>query len=155
MTRINRRQFVIAAAAATACRLPFGVPAARADSPAPAGDFDTPPQSGGDSVPVVDAGPLTDFPADQVYDQFREDGFFVIRRDRKVFAISSVCTHKGCKVRPQEDQSFFCKCHKSAFDPEGGVLKGPATRDLPRLAVRVDDRGHVLVDRGQQFQRKK
>lgn len=95
---------------------------------------------------IVDAGPLTQFAADGVFDQFREQGFFVIRRDKKLFVLSSVCTHKGCKVRAQEDRSFMCKCHKSRFSPDGAVLNGPATRKLPRLAVKESAEGHVLVN---------
>ena len=95
---------------------------------------------------VLDAGLLSDFKSDKVYDAFRDQGVFIIRRDRKVFALSSICTHKGCKVRPQPDQSFLCKCHGSRFSPEGKVVNGPATRDLPRLKVARDVRDHVLVD---------
>jgi len=70
---------------------------------------------------------------------------FVVRREKKVFALSSVCTHKGCKVRAQDDGSYHCKCHGSTFDREGKVTKRPAKRDLPRLGVALDERSHVLV----------
>ena len=80
-----------------------------------------------------------------MYPGFREDGFFVIRRDKKLFALSSVCTHKGCKVRVAGDLSYFCKCHKSTFDKDGHVTKGPAKRDLPRVPVATDDQGHLHV----------
>lgn len=95
---------------------------------------------------IVDAGPLADFPDDGVYDTFRESGFFVIRRRGRLYALSSICTHRGCKVRPQEDQSYLCKCHKSAFDLEGRVVNPPAPRDLPRLAVAVTEERHLLVN---------
>jgi Rieske Fe-S protein len=139
MQRLTRRQFSILAAAVAAGinpRLGFG---AAASVPA-AG-----PNSGQE---VVDAGPLADYPDDDVYDKFREDGFFIIRRDRRITALSSVCTHKGCKVRVQDDLSFKCKCHGSTFDKDGHVTKGPAKRDLPRLAVATDPRNHLLVKLG-------
>jgi Rieske Fe-S protein len=94
---------------------------------------------------AVDAGAIGDFPPNTVSDVFRDQGFFVIHRDQKVLALSSVCTHKGCKVRLAKDQSFYCKCHGSTFDADGHVTKGPATRDLPRLMVATDDRNHVFV----------
>lgn len=48
-----------------------------------------------------------------------------------VRAFNSTCTHKKCKVYWKEDtQKVQCKCHKSAFDLEGNVLGGPATKPL-------------------------
>lgn len=99
----------------------------------------------GASYDVIDVGRLDQFEQDKVYDEHREQGFFIIRRSDEVFALSSICTHKGCKVRAQDDQSFLCKCHKSRFDPAGKVLNGPATRDLPRLSVKLNEQNRVLV----------
>lgn len=94
---------------------------------------------------VLDAGPLGAFEKDKVYDQFRDKGVFLIRRGDEVFALSSICTHKGCKVRAQDDQSFLCKCHKSRFDPAGKVSNGPAVKDLLRLKVKLSPDNRVLV----------
>ncbi len=94
---------------------------------------------------AFDAGPLSDYRSDGVFDAFRDDGFFLVRRDREIIALSSVCTHRGCKVRPQPDGSYLCKCHGSRFDPAGKVVKPPAKRDLPRLKVALDEDKHVLV----------
>ena len=95
--------------------------------------------------PVADAGLLGDYARDGVYAAFREQGFFIVRRDGKLRALSSICTHRACKITAQADDSFLCKCHKSAFDRDGRVTHGPAQRDLPYLAVDVDARQHVLV----------
>jgi cytochrome b6-f complex iron-sulfur subunit len=89
---------------------------------------------------------LNSFDKDEVYDAFRDLGFFIIRRDRKLFVLSSICTHKGCKVRVADDLTIFCKCHHSEFDRDGNMIKGPATRSLPRLELTVDERQHVLVN---------
>jgi len=124
MTNQSRRDFIAAAAATIVA----------AATPQPA------------AQDVLDAGPISDYTDSDVYDKYREKGAFVIRRDKEIFALSSICTHKGCKVRVADDLSFFCKCHHSTFDKDGHVTKGPAKRDLPRLAVRLDDGQHLLVN---------
>jgi cytochrome b6-f complex iron-sulfur subunit len=64
-----------------------------------------------------------------------------------VFAISTICTHLGCVVRPEAD-GFHCPCHGSRFAADGTVERGPAPSPLPWLEVnRVGD-GTYLVDEG-------
>ena len=148
---LARREFLIAAGAIVAgCDRERGTPlppnTQPTTAPAPAARAPADGQ-------VVDAGPVSGFAEDRVYDGFREQGVFIIRRDKKVFALSSICTHKGCKVRAQEDGSFLCRCHKSAFDREGRVVSGPAPRPLPRLAVKTGDDGHLLVNLSRPIER--
>jgi Rieske Fe-S protein len=97
---------------------------------------------------VVNAGPLCDYAADGVYGAFRSQGFFIIRRGGKLFALSSVCTHRRCLVDVESDRSFVCPCHGSTFDPNGNVTHGPARRDLPALATSVNEMGQLLVTVG-------
>ncbi len=94
---------------------------------------------------TLDAGPLDAFEQDKVYEQFRDQGVLLIRRGEEVFALSPICTHRGCKVRAQDDNSFLCKCHKSRFDVDGKVMNGPAVTDLLRLKVKLSADRHVLV----------
>ncbi len=54
----------------------------------------------------------------------------LFRDEEGVFAISLVCTHLGCIVSSIPD-GFECACHGSRFDPDGGVMKGPAPTALP------------------------
>lgn len=128
---MNRRRFLVVLGSATAGAVVTSIGWAAEES--------------GQDYDVIDLGPLGQFEQDKVYDNHREQGFFIIRRGDEVFALSSVCTHKGCKVRAQEDQSFLCKCHGSRFDPAGKVLNGPATRDLPRLPIKQSEKNEVLV----------
>ena len=94
---------------------------------------------------IVDAGPAGNFANEGVHDRFRGLGFFVIRRNGKLLALSAVCTHKKCKLTAEKDSSFYCDCHGSTFDSNGRVTEGPAKRDLPFLSTQVNDKGHLLV----------
>lgn len=63
-----------------------------------------------------------------------------------VFAVSTVCTHLGCIVKPAAE-GFECPCHGSRFSGDGGVTKGPAPKPLPWLQVSLS--GNVVtVDEG-------
>lgn len=53
--------------------------------------------------------------------------------DGELHATSAVCTHMYCVVEWNDAEgSWDCPCHGSRFDPDGDVLEGPATDDLPR-----------------------
>ena len=39
---------------------------------------------------------------------------------------NSVCPHLGCRVHWQEqEQQFFCPCHRGVFDAQGKAIAGP------------------------------
>jgi Rieske Fe-S protein len=127
---VSRKQFLLFAAAALGgCR-------SVDDGAAPG-----PPQP----ARVVDAGPVSGYAADGVYDSFRAQGFFVIRRGKRLFALASLCTHRRCKILPETDLSFSCPCHGSSFDAGGRVTAGPATRDLPVLETFEGAGGRLMV----------
>jgi Rieske Fe-S protein len=46
-----------------------------------------------------------------------------------VYAISTICTHLGCIVKPSAT-GFDCPCHGSKFAHDGTVVKGPAPAAL-------------------------
>ncbi|HWB57846.1 MAG TPA: Rieske (2Fe-2S) protein [Chthoniobacteraceae bacterium] len=94
---------------------------------------------------VIDAGPAEAFATDGVYDKFRNLGFFLIRKEGKLSALSAICTHRKCTLDAETDRSFYCHCHGSTFDPAGKVTAGPATRNLPALETAIDARGHLMV----------
>jgi Rieske Fe-S protein len=70
----------------------------------------------------------------------------VYRDAEGIYAISTICTHLGCVVKPNPE-GFECPCHGSRFDAAGGVVKGPAPRALPWLQVKVSG-SQVQVDEG-------
>ena len=94
---------------------------------------------------MINAGPVTAYAAEGIYEKFISEGFFVIRERGKLFALSSICTHKKCQVDAEPDHSFLCPCHGSTFDENGKVTQGPATRDLPVLPTNTDSAGNLMV----------
>jgi cytochrome b6-f complex iron-sulfur subunit len=127
---LNRRQFLILTAGLAA----GGCQSVSSGSPSTTSASKT-----------INAGPVSDYAADGVYTRYREKGFFIVRHGDKLFAISSFCTHRKCKLTPEADRSFYCQCHGSTFTPEGHVTKGPARRDLPVFSTSTDEKGQLLV----------
>jgi Rieske Fe-S protein len=84
----------------------------------------------------------------------REDGYtqvvdrqvvFFIRNGSSVTALSSTCTHLGCRVSwNADDQVLKCPCHGGVFDRTGAVKAGPPPEPLARLETKVEA-NHVLV----------
>jgi nitrite reductase/ring-hydroxylating ferredoxin subunit len=68
----------------------------------------------------------------------------VLRDGDGVYAVSLVCTHLGCIVKPTAS-GFECPCHGSRFGRDGSVTKGPAPKALPWLGVSVASHA-VTVD---------
>lgn len=63
-----------------------------------------------------------------------------------VYAVSIVCTHLGCIVKPTAT-GFECPCHGSGFARDGAVVRGPAPQPLPWIKVTANG-GTVIVDEG-------
>lgn len=70
----------------------------------------------------------------------------IFRGSGALYAISTVCTHLGCIVKPSA-AGFECPCHGSRFAADGGVLRGPAPKGLVWLSIRSEG-GAVIVDEG-------
>jgi len=52
---------------------------------------------------------------------------------------SSVCTHQQCDVTSVQDGTINCACHGSQFSIEdGSVQKGPASKALEEVTIKVD-----------------
>jgi cytochrome b6-f complex iron-sulfur subunit len=71
----------------------------------------------------------------------------VFQRGNEVYAMSTVCTHLGCLVKPS-DEGFDCPCHGSKFGKDGSVIRGPAPKALPWLEVKHIGGNQFLVDEG-------
>jgi Rieske Fe-S protein len=122
---INRRQFVIASAAlAAGCSI------------------NKQPEF---NAATIDAGPASNFDKDGVYSDLRDQGIMIVRAGPNLVALSSVCTHMGCKVMAVDDSGFKCPCHGSQYDLTGKVIHGPAKYDLPQLPSSVNSSGRLII----------
>jgi menaquinol-cytochrome c reductase iron-sulfur subunit len=109
------------------------------------------------------AGPLSDLidnePTAVMLRRAREDGYaqivdrqvvFLVKStgtggEPQVVALSSVCTHLGCRVSwDAEREELRCPCHGGIFDRAGAVKDGPPPAPLARLQARIDGE-QVLV----------
>ena len=71
----------------------------------------------------------------------------IFKESAGIYAISTVCTHLGCIVKPT-DTGFDCPCHGSKFAKDGSVIKGPAPKALPWLEVKHLGGDNFIVDEG-------
>jgi cytochrome b6-f complex iron-sulfur subunit len=75
------------------------------------------------------------------------DNTIIINTGDGFIALSSVCTHNGCRVSYDHSETNLpCPCHGSVFNTAGSVLQGPASSPLKKYNVTVD--GDILtIDR--------
>ena len=132
MTLSTRRVFLRVCAAGTACGLAAGC-GSKSGSPAEFGDAAAGNIS---NIPVGTVRQVPSFPV------------FIGRDAAGLYALTSTCTHAGCDVEAQgtgDAASFFCPCHGSTFDRNGGVTHGPAPSPLVHFAVELDAAGNVTI----------
>ena len=80
------------------------------------------PKDGGDKIMVVHSG------------------------DGSLFAVSAVCTHKGCDVNYDKKLGhLLCPCHGSEFGLDGQNIKGPAKRPLKHHTVRTENSRVIII----------
>jgi Rieske Fe-S protein len=135
---MNRREFVIAGAA---------IAGALAVSPEDLTAADAPAKT-------IDIGPLESYSKDGVTDTWAgktSHKILIIRHEGRLYAATSVCTHKNCIVKPK-GEGLVCPCHGSKYTLMGVPTKGPAKHPLFRYGISVDDQKHVIVDKSKQFE---
>jgi Rieske Fe-S protein len=69
------------------------------------------------------------------------------RSARDYVALSMMCTHEGCPVKPPVGGIIKCPCHGSQYDLDGKVLQGPAQFPLARYEVSYRSRSRRLTVR--------
>lgn len=135
MTELNRRDFLKIAATGlltTSGLLGLGGLLrfmAYQTEPAPATEFDL---GAATKYPLGSRTILPDIPALLIH---TESGFS---------ALSLVCTHLGCTVSQNAD-GFSCPCHGSEYNNDGQVLRGPASKPLKQLKVKIMENGELVL----------
>ena len=124
---MNRRQFLLLAAAAAATVNPGSVSTSEAAE-----------------GKLIDAGPLTNYSAEGVYDHFRDLGFFVIRKGDKLTALSLNLYPPEMHSESGARSFFLLQMPRVDLRPVGKVTEGPANRDLPTFST-TNEKGHLLV----------
>ncbi len=62
----------------------------------------------------------------------------------KIYAVSIICTHAGCKVVAEKTE-LVCNCHLSIFSPfDGAAQSGPARLPLTRYVATEQD-GKIYI----------
>lgn len=89
-------------------------------------------------VSVIEAGTLDSLPVGSArMVRHGREPIFVVRKDETtLIGLSGVCTHLHCVLDWNEAQRLLdCPCHKGAFDLNGNVLTGPASRSLRNYEI--------------------
>ena len=89
----------------------------------------------------------TEMTPGKVVDYRKLGAFYLVADARGVFALTAVCTHRGCLVLSEGPTGFGCPCHDSAYNLQGEVVEGPAKLPLRHLEVKaVGPKGLLQVD---------
>ena len=107
--------------------------------------------------PKVRCGPLKKYAAmapgdvNNEYKPEKPSGFWIIRGEDRIAALSIICTHLGCIPSwLPNDRKFKCPCHGSGYKQDGTNFEGPAPRPLERFKIYLDGED-VVVDRSRKF----
>jgi Rieske Fe-S protein len=135
---MNRRQFVIAATAASACIAGGMSCEAHAASADP-----TPKQP-------VECGSVSDYSHDGAFDTFAKDKrIMLVRKSGRLYATTATCSHRNCVIKSVAND-LRCPCHGSRFTLDGTVAKGPAQESLVRYGISSSN-GKIVVDPTKKF----
>jgi Rieske Fe-S protein len=76
---------------------------------------------------------------DGYYEAVDQQVVFLVKTDAGARALSSTCTHLGCRVSyDATTMRLRCPCHGGVFTPDGQVVGGPPPRPLNELPTRVE-----------------
>lgn len=101
-----------------------------------------------ESQTVFKIGKPEDYPLGLSEKWKKERQIWVVRNERGIYVMISICRHLGCTPNWfQDKQVFLCPCHGSIYDIAGNVLGGPAPKLLWRTALKTDPiDGQIVVD---------
>lgn len=100
------------------------------------------------------AGFPGEYSTNKVDERFKKKyGVWIVRNERGIYVLSTVCTHLGCTPNWLEgEQKFKCPCHGSGFYSTGINFEGPAPRPLERYRVAFAEDGQIYVDKLAKYQ---
>ena len=99
--------------------------------------FDPTPQS------EFDIGPALNYPTNS-RTVVAHIPAIIIHDEDGLHALSLACSHLGCAIE-ERNFGFECPCHSSRYDPQGHVIKGPASMDLKVLRITESGNGNLHV----------
>ena len=100
------------------------------------------------------AGFPSEYDINKVDERFKKKyGVWIVRNERGLYVLSTVCTHLGCTPNWLEAESKFkCPCHGSGYYSTGINFEGPAPRPLERFKVLTAEDGQIFVDKTAKYQ---
>ena len=101
------------------------------------------------------AGKPEDYQVGEVSTRMKkEQRVWMIRNEKGIYALISVCTHLGCTpIWHSTENRIKCPCHGSNFLVDGQNIAGPAPSPLFRAAISLDLAGNIVVDKSQKENR--
>jgi Rieske Fe-S protein len=155
MSDLNRRNFVTLAVAAAATCAACACEAQAQEKAGDAKEKEKPDPKKPLPKGPFDVGPKASYDKDGVSDKFaKAERILVVRHEGKIYAPTATCTHKNCAVKLNAAKEIACGCHGSKFTVQGTSMKGPAKGSLGRYAIKVDEKGNLIVNRDKQFAEK-
>ncbi len=103
------------------------------------------------------AGFPNEYAVNKVDERFKKKyGVWLVRNEKGIYVLSTVCTHLGCTPNWLESEGKFkCPCHGSGYYPTGINFEGPAPRPLERFYIHLADDGQIYIDKNKKYQYEK
>jgi len=100
------------------------------------------------------AGFPSEYAVNKVDERFKKRyGVWMVRNEKGIYVLSTVCTHLGCTPNWLEaENKFKCPCHGSGFYSSGMNFEGPAPRPLERFKIGLAADGQINIDKTAKFQ---
>lgn len=89
----------------------------------------------------------------RIYEMWKEEhAVWIVRENKRIYALHSKCTHLGCTPNWFADEKVFkCPCHGSQFQSNGVNFAGPAPRPLDRFNITIGKDGLITVDKSRAY----
>jgi cytochrome b6-f complex iron-sulfur subunit len=73
--------------------------------------------------------------------EIKKHSVFIYKNGKKIEVLNAHCTHMGCILNFYKNKNkFICPCHHSEFSINGKRIKGPAKRNLDKVAFKIKNK---------------